>query len=1046
MRFNIFALGLAFVLGLAGVVGLADVAVAQASAVDDRKGEEDKILQQCRQNVKNVQQNGYNIQQRVGAVESCNEALASFRLLKNLSGESKALSNLAILYNTLATFDKAIEFQEQSLAIAREIKDRGMERNALDNLGFAYLTNHRVSMRDLHGNSRKAIEFYKQSLAISRELKDRLEEGNALGNLGRAYRDFGNYLEAIEFYKQSLAIARELKDRLGEGKTLGNLGITYQALDNYPKAIEFYEQQLSIAREIKDIIGEQSAISNLADSYYTLKDYAKTIEFQEKYLGIATQIRDELGEKEFLLTLGNIYGRFGSYAKTIEYYERSLTTTRRLKNRVGERDALNNLGTTYYSLGNCAKSIEYHEKSLAVSDAIGMLDTSSMGIAFNGLGLSSHACHNNAKAIKYYEQSLAIVYRTMGVEYDSIDDYIKERELQGKKLAVARTRRVIVRERWLEGRSLSGLGLVYDSLGDYAKALEFQEKSLAITREIKDRDGEQITLNNLGRVLTKREPELAIIFYKQSVNISESIRKENPKLDRTLQESYLKTVAGTYRNLADLLLSRGRVQEAQQVLELLKIQELRDFTKDTRFGSNNDGTILNPVEQPIPAAFNDKIALGIQLTQCEQTKCADRPQLIAQRDNAKIEFDTQVKRLKKLLNQQQSTDPAQLQSSEFTRAAQDITLANPNTVLIYPLVLDDKLWLVWSAKAGKGGVIFDSKEIPVKRKDLSTKVAELQTLLTNRTSSPKELQKVSQQLYQWLIAPIRPQLDKNGIKNIIFSLDRATRYIPMATLHDGKQYLIENFAISTILTAQTDTRDRLSSNLEDDKILGLGLTQSVSGFASLPAVKTELDGIIKTNGPGKTTSGIYPGTKLFDREFTETALRNNIADHRILHIATHGSFVPGNPEDSFLVLGDGKKLSISTIQSMALAETHLVVLSACETGKGGVDKEGIEVAGLGHYFLRSGAKSVMASLWLVNDPATSLLMREFYSQLSKGTLTKAEALRQVQIAFLTGKLTNKDAAALDRAGGRRFIEGQLPVDSFAHPYYWAPFILIGNSQ
>jgi CHAT domain-containing protein len=181
--------------------------------------------------------------------------------------------------------------------------------------------------------------------------------------------------------------------------------------------------------------------------------------------------------------------------------------------------------------------------------------------------------------------------------------------------------------------------------------------------------------------------------------------------------------------------------------------------------------------------------------------------------------------------------------------------------------------------------------------------------------------------------------------------------------------------------------------------------------------------------------------------FTETTIRENISDHLILHIATHGSFVPGNPEDSFLVLGNGQKLSISAIKSITdLANTHLVVLSACETGKGGIDKEGIEVAGLGHYFLLSGAKSVLASLWLVNDPATSLLMNRFYTNLSQGNLSKAEALRQVQIAFINGKLTDTEAKALNRAGVRLYREGQLPHGSFAHPYYWAPFILIGNGR
>ena len=957
MKSNVLASGLAVVLGLTGVVGLADVAVAQASAVDDRKVEADRFLDQGGEQ--------YKTSQFEAAVQSWRQAVKLYREIKDRRGEGQALGNLGLAYDNLGNYPKAIEVHEQSLAIAREIKNRSMEGSILGNLGNAYQS---------LGNYAKAIEFYEQSLAIAREIKNRYGEGTAIGNLGNVYQSLGNYAKAIEFHGRSLAIAREIKDRSVEGSVLGNLGLAYSSLGNYPKAIEFYEQSLVIVREIKDRRGEGTTIGNLGNAYDSLGNYPKAIEFLEQSLAIKREIKDRHGEGIAIGNLGVVHSSLGNYLKAIESYEQYLMIARELKDRRGEGTAIGNLGLAYSSLGNYPKAIEFLEQSLTI-----------------------------------------------------------KRE---------------IKDRHGEGTTIGNLGLAYSSLGNYPKAIEFYEQSLAIAREIKDRNGERLALNNLGAVLTKQEPELAIVFYKQSVNVAESIRKENRKLDRTLQSSYTETVAGTYRRLADLLLSQGRVLEAQQVLELLKIQELRDYTRDASIPKTS-GTSLNPVEQTIPVAHNDKIAMGIKLTQCEQTKCTDRPQLIAQRDTANSKFVALVDRLKKLLTQQQSQDPAQLQTSEFTRAAQDVILANPKTktVLIYPLVLDDKLWLVWGAKAGKGAVVFDSKEIPVKRKDLSAKVAELQTLLKNPNSNPKDLQRISQQLYQWLLQPIRKQLDDNGIQNIVFSLDRATRYIPMATLHDGQQYLIENFSISTILTAKTDTQDKLSQNLLDDPILGLGLTQGISGFAPLPAVQTELDGIIKTNGPGDQKGGIYPGIKLFDRDFTETALRNNIADHRILHIATHGSFKPGNPEDSFLVLGDGKKLSISTIQSMtALANTHLVVLSACETGKGGVDKEGIEVAGIGHYFLLSGAKSVMASLWLVNDPATSLLMREFYSKLSQGKLTKSEALRQVQIAFLKGTLTNKDAAALDRAGGRRFIEGQPPVDSFAHPYYWAPFILIGNSQ
>jgi CHAT domain-containing protein len=268
----------------------------------------------------------------------------------------------------------------------------------------------------------------------------------------------------------------------------------------------------------------------------------------------------------------------------------------------------------------------------------------------------------------------------------------------------------------------------------------------------------------------------------------------------------------------------------------------------------------------------------------------------------------------------------------------------------------------------------------------------------------------------------------------------------MAALHDGKQYLVENFAVSTILTAATNTTDRLSPNPQENAVLGLGLTNAIAPFSALPGVETELNNIIKTT---PTASGIYPGLKLFNAQFTEDSLRETISDYRILHIATHGSFTTNDPENSFLLLGDGKKLIIPTIRTMkSLAVTHLVVLSACETGKGGVDKEGLEVAGMGHYFLLGGAKSVMASLWLVNDPATALSMQQFYKNLATGTLTKPEALRQAQLTLLKG---NNIATKGDRGGSFNITptnpNGQTQTISrnFKHPYYWAPFILIGNS-
>jgi Uncharacterized protein conserved in bacteria len=171
-----------------------------------------------------------------------------------------------------------------------------------------------------------------------------------------------------------------------------------------------------------------------------------------------------------------------------------------------------------------------------------------------------------------------------------------------------------------------------------------------------------------------------------------------------------------------------------------------------------------------------------------------------------------------------------------------------------------------------------------------------------------------------------------------------------------------------------------------------------------------------------------------------------LIDYRILHIATHGKFVSEDPEQSFLVLGNGQPLKVPDIRNLSdLSAIHLAVLSACETAKGGPDKEGIEVAGLSYYFLTQNVKSVIASLWLVNDASTSLLMQQFYQNLATGKMTKAEALRQAQLSLLTKQLTAKDALRRGGVGVTGPAARATGNADFAHPYYWAPFILIGNS-
>ncbi|WP_374875466.1 CHAT domain-containing protein [Microseira sp. BLCC-F43] len=656
-----------------------------------------------------------------------------------------------------------------------------------------------------------------------------------------------------------------------------------------------------------------------------------------------------------------------------------------LQDRKAETTRLLQQGQQQFRQSQFREALQTFQQALVIAREIG--DKTLTAIALNNIGAVYYYLSQYPKALEFYQQALAI------------------RREAGDKAG--------------EGKTLNNIGSVYDNLSQYPKALEFYQQALAIRREAGDKAGEGTTLNNMGFLLAKQnQPELAIVFYKQSVNVRETIRQDLRVLPREQQESYTKTVADTYRALADLLIAQGRILEAQQVLELLKIQELRDYTRNARAGGQTSGIALNPTEEQIIKTYGSLIAFRRQVDECKQTRCSQLSQLNEQLQAVTQQYNQTVQALKKPISDRLAQDRAFLNPETLAgRKAKEIVESQPGTVLIYPFVLDDKIWLLW---ASQGGII-KSVEVPVTRRQLGEAVLEFRQVVQDANSGIDEVEAAGKKLYDWLIKPLESELKANKVQNLVFSLDRVTRYIPMGALFDGERYLIENYSVSTVLSADlTDLRDRLPPGTQNTRVLALGLSNAVAGFNSLPNVPAELDAIVRKQ-PGDT-KGIYPGTEFLNNAFDFPTLRDNLLGKKILHIATHGDFVRGRPEDSFLLLGTGEKLTIPQIETLQdLSDIHLVVLSACETALGGPDADGLEIAGISYYFINRGAKAVMASLWQVSDASTSLLMQNLSSNLANGNITKTAALRQAQLSLLQGNRSQ-----------------------FTHPYYWSAFILIGN--
>ncbi len=334
------------------------------------------------------------------------------------------------------------------------------------------------------------------------------------------------------------------------------------------------------------------------------------------------------------------------------------------------------------------------------------------------------------------------------------------------------------------------------------------------------------------------------------------------------------------------------------------------------------------------------------------------------------------------------------------------------------------------------------EQSPIKREELTRQIFAFRKTLSNPNQDPLAQ---SNALYQLLVQPIAADLRAAGAKTLMLSLDDTLRYLPFAALHDGKNYLIENLSIVMETEA---VRDKLAQLPKDNwKVWGMGVTKGGADYPPLPNVALELNDITGSKG-------VLNGKIFLDKDFTESSLRDGLDQgYPIIHIASHFAFSPGSVDNSFLLLGDGSRLSLGQIKTqLNFSGVELLTLSACETalGDAGAEHHGVEVESLGALAQQAGAKAVLASLWPVADDSTALLMRELYKSHKEDHLTKGEALRHAQLALLRGT-AHFDAATQAKRGLTR-VDATQPVGNFkpdsrvpfAHPFYWAPFILMGN--
>ena len=324
---------------------------------------------------------------------------------------------------------------------------------------------------------------------------------------------------------------------------------------------------------------------------------------------------------------------------------------------------------------------------------------------------------------------------------------------------------------------------------------------------------------------------------------------------------------------------------------------------------------------------------------------------------------------------------------------------------LYPIILRDRLEVIF----GLPGEPLRHYSTPLGEEELRETLNRFRQSLSLSFSRSEQLQ-LYQQLYDWLIRPVAADLQRAQTETLVFVLDGQLRNLPMAVLHDGHHYLIEDYSLAIAPSLQLLEPQPLDNRRLQAVVAGL--SESRAGFTALPGVETELNRIRSTINADVRLN------ESFTIEATRNALRR--ADSPVLHLATHGQF-SSNAEDTFILTWDGQ-LNVNELGQLLqrrdeqrFGALELLVLSACQTAMGD-DRALLGLAGLA---VRSGARSTIATLWAVRDEATADLMAEFYQQLAQPGMSKAKALQQAQLYL-------------------------LHQSEYQRPFFWAPLCLSGQ--
>jgi len=754
--------------------------------------------------------------------------------------------------------------------------------------------------------------------------------------------------------------------------------------------------------------------------------------------------------------VGNAYSGLASYGLSLANYERALELDRNNCNGDARYD-LREIGILDTNLGRYQEALDHLNAALALD--IKLPDAKAQGIELGCIGSVYSHEKQSAEALKYFlqaldlkktthdERGIAIDLGNIGRVYADAGNVPLAKRYLNEALA-AKQRLEDIRG---QGNDLSTIGDVEYRSGRYQSALDYYERALSIASHLSAREdiwyastNIQLTLQRLGR------PQEAVLFGKQAVNDIQSIRHEADTLSEPAGSVYVERKKWVYANLADLLIGLRRYAEAQQVLRMLKEEEFRGFDRTTKKDSSYGSALsYTPAEQDWATHYDelskDLASEGVEFAGLQQIPADRRTEtqrarfLQLQQDitNSYVEIG---KFIQAVHQDYKSRSPNQLEqlasrNLESLRALQGhLDKMGHGAVAVHYLVTTTRVHMLMTMPQ-----VQIHRSATIGERQLDDLIDQFRASLQSPYLDPRP---AAARLYDVLVRPIVADLAKANAKTLMISLDGRLRQIPFAALYDGQRWLVEDYNVDVLTDAARS--ELVETPVPNWKVAAFGVSQSWQNLGALPSVPYELNGIVQNDGVAAASTGLLPGKIWLDDQFMASTFGDSLASHdfNVIHIASHFIFSPEGEAASYLVLGDGSRLSVANIAdgTYQLGNVDLLTLSACYTGMDPGAVDGVAVEGLATKAQFIGARSVLATLWSIADGSTAVFMQSFYQLRRDRGLTKAEALRYAQLKFITAELN--PAILPSELRTNQYANALMP--NYQHPFFWGAFILLGN--